>query len=73
MESMTKREILAQYSWKHDGDWAKIAQALRTHEPLSGGMRAETTLRFMMNFTRRSCGHFVIRPGCCFTGETRNF
>ena len=35
MESMTKREILAQYSWKHDGDWAKIAQALQTHEPLS--------------------------------------
>ena len=30
---MTEQERLAQYSWKYDGDWSKIAEAIRREEP----------------------------------------
>ena len=29
---MTKQELLAQYSWKYDGDWSSISKALSTME-----------------------------------------
>ncbi len=35
MEKLSRREILAHYSWKYDGDWSKTAEALRTHEPVN--------------------------------------
>ena len=31
---MEERERLAQYSWKYEGDWAKIAKAISSHEPV---------------------------------------
>lgn len=30
---MTKQEQLAQYSWRYEGDWARIANAIRREEP----------------------------------------
>ena len=44
MEVLDKREILAHYSWKYDGDWSKIAEALRTHEKVK---------------RRRDCGSYI--------------
>ncbi len=29
---MTKQELLAQYSWKYDGDWSSISKALAEME-----------------------------------------
>ena len=29
---MTKQELLAQYSWKYDGDWSSVAKALSDNE-----------------------------------------
>ena len=35
MKKLSKRDILAHYSWKYDGDWAKTAEALKTNEAVT--------------------------------------